>query len=271
MVTYVSQYFLACGPGFLSSEDIMETENYYNIDRVSRSQLCYLKNGNYKYYCKYIAKTLNNEDTQSMKFGRAFHKFVLENNKFNDCYFVGDGRSSDAKESVINGLEVISKKDFDIIESMSIALLQNETSRDLLFKSEKEVTFLYDYKGMEFKSLLDGVIEDQNVIFDLKTVSTLKSYDRQMLKFDQTEQVFLYSLAYAKHFKREPRFLHIAIEKTSPFEVKAFDVTDFINIGKDSVNDLIEQYNIVNNMSEDEIIAQQSQIETILSPFAEDL
>ena len=76
--------------------------DYYSHPAMSRSKLVDLDNMTpYKFWCKYIDKSIIQESTQALDFGKAFHSKILEPELFdNEFYFMPkiDRRTKVGKE-----------------------------------------------------------------------------------------------------------------------------------------------------------------------------
>lgn len=243
-------------------------KKYYEIDRMSRSQLVYLDQGFFKYMHKYVLKTLD-EDTTAMKIGRAFHKLILEGkNQFDNEFVVGKKNTKEGKELLEKGFTLITPSEFSNIQKMDTAIKDNPYMTKYIKNAVMtESPIFYKYKDVEFKSLLDGyfIDEDDHVIFDLKTTCSHDGYDSKIMKNGGSEQIFLYSYGYEQVYGVKPKFLHFAVSKSAPFETKILDVSSFYEIGKARVNRLIELYKKFLVTPKNEII-NPTLIETVLPP-----
>lgn len=231
-------------------------QDYYDVDRLSRSSLCDLKVSNYYFWCKHIAKTVD-FDSSAMRFGRTFHCALLEPKEFKKLFAVApnvDRRTKLGKEEYqlfidnVGNKEIIDNKDNDLINDLIMQIGMYTPAKKLINVCEfKEKEFYYDYQGYSFKSKLDCVSVANNIVVDVKTVNNSKNSTQtanDVLKYDYAEQVFLYSYAFEQQYGKRPIFLFINVSKSAPYEISIYDSSCFYEYGKMIIDRLLDQYNL---------------------------
>lgn len=167
--------------------------------------------------------------TAAMRFGTAFHCFILEPQKFADQYsvFEGDRRTKEGKdkyeEIIASGRLVLSLDDYDTITAMASAIGNDADAsallRDPAGKAEVSVFWEDDYTGLKCKCRPDLWVGD--TLYDIK--STL---DASPIGFPHEVKKFGYGLS-AVHYMagtQAKRFIFIAVEKKAPYAVALYEL-----------------------------------------------
>ena len=123
----------------------ISNEEYRNERGISKSALWEIRKSPLHFKWKIEHPQ---EDTPALIFGRAVHKWVLEEETFFDEFAVApicDKRTKDGKETWTNfelksaGKDLVKAEDFEIIKDMKVELLKNEMIVNLL-TGKKEVS-----------------------------------------------------------------------------------------------------------------------------------
>ena len=224
--------------------------NYYNDkDYVSNSILNYLSN-NSPEYCRYM---MDNPQpaTSAMKFGSALHMNVLQPEEFNKHYAIApkfDKRTKqgkqDAAEFANNNMfkTVLSEKDYDLIEMLTLKLMKDSDAKTLLTRGLKEHIIAWHNEEYDIKcrGMLDVYRPDQNIIVDLKTTqdSSYNAYASSVRKFKYYKQAAFYMDAV-----RAQEFYIVAIEKNPPFSINIIELgEDLLDRGREMYNRELEIY-----------------------------
>lgn len=197
------------------------------------------------------------EDTAALLFGRASHKWILEEESFHEEFAICpniDRRTKDGKiqyETFLlesNGKDVITQSDFEQMQAMKTELLKNEMVVNLL-RGKKEVSLfgVDELTGEKIKARPDILTEigDQLIIIDYKSCESAKTEDfmRSALNYGYHVQVAMYSEVVKQNFHKEPIFIFVAQEKKEPFAVNILKADEyFMQYGVDTFRELIGIY-----------------------------
>lgn len=234
--------------------------NYYKRPEMSRSKLCELDgNTPYFWFCKNIEKSIEDKDTKSLNFGRAFHISILEPQKIENEIVVEptfNKRTNQGKADYAKFLEdnqkkiIISKSELEILQNMhmSLNLDRHKESKDILSKCDKfEDEFYFNLMGVDFKAKLDAINTKDHIIVDVKTCKKAfensKKFAQEMINYHNAEQVYIYTEAYKQKYNAYPEFYFITFEKEKPFEIQIFNASQLYEYGEYKVRNLINKYN----------------------------
>ena len=197
------------------------------------------------------------EDTPALIFGRAVHKWVLEEETFFDEFAIApicDKRTKEGKETWNSfelasvGKDLIKSEDFEIIRSMKAELLKNEMVVNLL--SGKKETSLFgvdDLTGEKIKARPDILTEigDTLIVADYKSCESAETdaFMRSALNYGYHLQVAMYSEVVKQNYGKEPIFIFIAQEKVEPYAVNILQADKYFHqYGVDTFRELIGIY-----------------------------
>lgn len=180
----------------------------------------------------FISKT---EESQSLRFGSAFHAFCNEPEVFSREYIIcpeDDKKSAIYKEykrKAEKGAIVLSRSEFKTIEVMSKKLFDHPDSSKLLKNSKSEVSFFSQdtETGLWKKCRVDSI--KGRSVSDLKT-----TVNASPLSFARDARKFLYRISasyYLEIISEVMNELHkdfylIPCEKVDPYEVAVYRVSD---------------------------------------------
>ena len=189
--------------------------------------------------------------TPAMKLGSAIHMNVLQPEEFNKNYAVSpkfDKRTKVGKEDYKNFINnnlsktIISESDFEIIEQVTLKLMKEPLVRAMLQNGEPEkiITWHNEHYDVDCKGMLDYYRPEADMIIDLKTTKdcSYKGFMNSVKKFKYHKQAAFYMDAVKAY-----RFIIIAVEKTPPFAINVFELSDnMIDEGRDMYNQELEIY-----------------------------
>lgn len=196
-------------------------------------------------------------DTASLKFGRAYHKFMLEPYDFDNEYIVSpkfDRRTKDGKEQYAafekeaNGKEIIDEETYEKLTKMREVLYATPYVKALINGEHEKSFFWVDSKtGIKCKCRPDsfGKFGSQNVIVDLKTTSDAETdaFMRSAIKYNYDVQAAHYSEGLEEIYKKEYIFVFIAQEVNAPYLVNVLQADEFfMQNGRDVRNEMLETY-----------------------------
>lgn len=231
-------------------EDMPDKE-YRAHPAVSQSELKNL--AKCPLYYKYRKE--NPCETEAMKAGRMIHTYILEQEKFEQEYFITPkvtrrGKAWDEIKEKAAGKEIVFKEELENAKGMRDMLLKLEFFKDALAKSSKEVSVFWqdDDVGIDCKARIDGYSEYYNILYDLKTTRDClaSTFKRQFFSLRYQIQAAFYMDAIAKVTGKMPQgFILFAVEKEPPFLCKSYFI-DFrdetIQVGRDEYKYLLNYY-----------------------------
>jgi len=194
------------------------------------------------------------EETEAMKFGRAFHTFVLEPNIFNEEFITPDNwptkpnkRSTEKTVKAygewinsLDGKQPIASDDVITICAMSIAINKHPFASKLLKEGVSETTIIWTdiETGIQCKVRPDRIPDgNKGVILDLKSTSNASSYSfkTDCIKYGYARECGMYmeGFAMAKNaLFKDLVFAFIAVEKEPPYRVEVYTLDiDFVQYG----------------------------------------
>jgi len=212
--------------------------------------------------CQQKMNGLIKEQTKSYyELGTAAHLFILEgpaafherytvangpvNPKTGNCY----GRDTKKFEEWIaeveaSGMKIVSDEEFQDIQAMADSI-EESNAAELLHYGRPEVTIRGILKGVPCQSRLDFLDLDRVRIVDLKTTESLERFDRDFFKFKYDKQLAFYRsmVAGLALSDRVPEVYVIAVEKSPPYRVHSWQVTEATLSAAGEVNKLLlDQY-----------------------------
>lgn len=232
----------------------MSQKDYRAAEGVSRSELFAINKTplHFKYQQEHPK-----EDTKSLKFGRAAHKYILEKDDFfNDFAIepVVDRRTKTGKEeyqAFVDGLgekESISAEEFQIIQDMDAAIQLNPIAVALLTgEHEKDFFWIDDMTGEKCKCRPDCLTEyeGKKYIVDYKTTDSCEDghFERSCRKYGYKFQAGMYREGVFQNTFEDYGFAFVAQEKTAPYAVRVYFCSEeFINEGYDIYRELLGTY-----------------------------
>lgn len=196
-------------------------------------------------------------DTPSLKFGRAYHKFMLEPFDFVNEYAVMpkvDRRTKEGKEEYAafekeaEGKEVIDEETQEKLIAMREVLYKTPYVKNLI-KGEHEKSFFWTDAGTGIKCKCRpdsfGVFGSRNVIIDLKTTSDAETsaFMRSALKFNYDVQAAHYTAGLEEIYGKEYTFIFIAQEVKAPYLVNVLQADSyFMENGRDVRDTMLKTY-----------------------------
>jgi hypothetical protein len=239
--------------------------NYYDNPAMSQSKLKDLKKSPKHFWAKHINPDREpQEETEAMRFGKAFHMYLLEPQKFMTSYVVApniDKRTKIGKEihavfmANSEGKYVISENDIKTIKCMRDSILNKKSSR-ILFNgglAEHELYWRDRETGINCKAKPDYHFKPcelfpNGAIIDPKTTGSANAeeFSKSIYNFGYHNQAAWYCDAYKEEYGTDidPIFINVPIEKETPYEC-GFYVADeiMIKMGRKENRRLLNLYN----------------------------
>lgn len=218
--------------------------NKSSLDKINKSP------SHYQYFL-----TNHEEETEAMKFGSAFHDYLLLPATFKENYAVGDkwdlrtkigkeGKS--AFESANIGKMVVSQQDLIKFEGMKWSIMQDPIGSNLLTAGKPEVTCLWhdDLYDLDCKARADLYIPENKMLVDIKTTTdgSFNAFQRSISNFRYHSQAGFYIDGFSK-FSPIEYFTFIVVEKSAPYATAIYCLdAESIERGKESIRKNIETY-----------------------------
>lgn len=226
-------------------------EEYYNdYEFITNSQLGWFEKS--PMYYEYRRRMGSSQPTQAMVFGDAFHKSVLEPDKFKEEFVMApnvDRRTKKGKEewaefvsSLSPHQKALTANEYDDVYNMTQIILSNPTTMDLLSGGEPEKVMVWDdpTTNVPCKGKLDYVRED--CVIDLKTTRDCSktAFLESCIKYGYIRQAAFYCSAAGVE-----SFIFIAIEKTPPYIMNVFQIhATRLEQGRVEFTTLLERYSM---------------------------
>lgn len=232
----------------------MTNKEYRENAAISRSELWQMNKTplHFKYNQEHPK-----EDTPSLAFGRACHKYILEKDDFSNEFVVApkiDGRTKAGKEEWAHftfenmGKEIITGDDMAVIEDMAEAINSVPIARELLTGIHEKSFFWTDEEtGVDCKCRPDCLseYEGKKYIVDYKTTDSCedRAFERSVRKYGYKFQAGMYREGVFKNTFDDYGFAFVAQEKKAPYAVRVYICTpEFIDQGYDQFRELIGKY-----------------------------
>lgn len=210
----------------------MTDEEYHADPALSSSMIRYLaKEGSYRYWAKFIAKTIPDKDTDALRFGRLFHRRM----QFPNSWALGlyrvqkcDARTKAGKliieksiEAVNSGMTLIDESDVATLDAMYDAVMEHPGCRELLeMQGVAESSWFAQcrYTGMEVKARPDWMLPHTLVDFKTTEALTQREFERNVLEYGYDCQADWYM-----RVTGVPAFAVVAITKKAPHEAHLYE------------------------------------------------
>ena len=232
----------------------MTNKEYREHEGISKSRL--FKIAKSPFHFKYEIEN-QQQDTKSLLFGRAAHKYVLEGDMFFQEFAIGpsvDRRSKAGKEeydrfvSNNKGKDIISAEEYRIIQQMSGVIRSNPYADRLLTGTYEQSFFWTDeITGETCKCRPDCITEyeGQRYIVDYKTTDSCEDghFERACRKYGYKLQAGMYTEGLFQNTFESYGFAFVAQEKAAPYAVRIYICTpEYIAQGYDQFRELIGVY-----------------------------
>lgn len=235
-------------------EEISNAE-YRSREGISSSDLKKMMKSMATY--KWYKDNPEDSDSQALLFGRFYHKFILENDCWEDEFAVApycDKRTKAGKEAweqfckENEGKDIVTQQDYETVVAMREAFMKTPFA-PFLIKGEHEKSFFWtdEKTGVPCKCRPDSIvkIKEQYVCIDLKTTTNAETdaFMKQSYKLGYDLQAEHYCQGLKHIYGEDFKFIFIAQEKTEPYLCNVLEADEyFMQSGKELRNMLLEQY-----------------------------
>jgi exodeoxyribonuclease VIII len=206
----------------------------------------------YKYW-----KDNPQEDTPSLLFGRAAHKYILETYDFYNEFAVApscDRRTKEGKEiwnrfvADSEGKDIITEEQFKQIDEMRNYAYATPFVNKLL-SGEKELSFFGtdEDTGLALKVRPDCITEwnGKNILIDYKTCTDCENtkFYRDSIKFGYDLQLAYYLDVLKQNTSKDYMVVIIAQEKTAPYVTNVFQLSEnYLESGRELYKEMLKVY-----------------------------
>ena len=196
-------------------------------------------------------------DTPSLKFGRCYHKFMLEPYDFDNEFVVApkvDKRTKEGKEEYAKFLveagnkEVIDEETFEKLTAMREVLYATPYVKKLITGEHEKSFFWTDSKtGIPCKCRPDsfGTFGSQHVCVDLKTTKNAETeaFMRDAIKYNYDVQAAHYTAGLEEKYNADFDFVFIAQEVNKPYLVNVLQADEyFMRNGREVRDSMLQTY-----------------------------
>lgn len=233
----------------------MSQKVYRAAEGISRSEL--FKIARSPMHFKYAME--NPEDSASLAFGRALHKYVLEKDDFDNDFIVLpeiNRRTKAGKEeyeryqteAFETEKELVIRDDMSVIIAMYNAVMANPLAKQLLTgEHEKDFFWTDDTTGEKCKCRPDCLTEyeGKKYIVDYKSTDSCEDghFERSCRKYGYKFQAGMYTEGVFQNTFEQYGFAFVAQEKKAPYAVRVYFCSpEFVAQGYDQFRELIGIY-----------------------------
>lgn len=221
----------------IKKESIIE---YHNNPAISRSRLFNIK----KSPAYYKWSLDNPKESADLTFGKAFHKWVLEQDDFYNEFAVSpkfNRATKQGKQDYLDFMEanigkvIINEEEFEKIQAMRESIMQNPYAKQLLKNGEAETSFYWtdELTGLECKCRPDYLrdLGNKKVLIDLKSCqdADLNKIIKDSIAFGYDMQTAMYIDGISKEYnipKSDIIFIFIFVSKSEPYLVNVAEAND---------------------------------------------
>jgi hypothetical protein len=240
----------------------MDNATYHAHSAVSKSHLDLVAKSPLHYWSRYLdPNRVPQEPTAAMQIGSAVHTHILELDQWDAQYVVApagiDRRTKvgkaewDVFQTAIGTRTVISREDADLVMRIGRSVLSHPAAAYLLSlpgKAETTHMWVDEATGLQCKCRPDWLLDDGNMILDLKTTEDAisKEFQRSIAKWRYHVQASWYLDGIEKATGNRPHsFVFIAVEKKPPYACAVY-VADqqMIEIGRETARRDLDKLNI---------------------------
>jgi hypothetical protein len=232
----------------------ISNKEYRQREGLSSSELkkIMITPAHYKYW-----KENPQEDTPSLLFGRAAHKYILETYDFYNEFAVApnvDRRTKEGKETWnkfvadSEGKDVITQEQFEQIDAMRNSAYATPFVAKLL-SGDKELSFWGkdEDTGLVIKCRPDAIVEfnGRNILIDYKTCTDAENtkFYRDSIKFGYDLQLAYYRDILKQNTGLDYDVVIIAQEKSAPYVTNVFQLSEnYLENGRELYKEMLKVY-----------------------------
>lgn len=178
--------------------------------------------------------------TPAMEMGTALHCFTLDGEKKFDASYIRkpDGIKLNTKEGKewkegVGRKKVLNTGGKDdpwgSVQGMGAELAKlawfDPTQKDYI--KYNEVSYYWDWLGVNCKARLDRVLVDEGIVLDLKTTDSVdpEAFQKKVVNLGYDFQAAYYAQAASVAYGKPFRFIFVAVERKAPYTVDLFEAS----------------------------------------------
>ena len=224
-----------------------DNKYYDDTDYITNSMLSLLNKSPQHLEMHFLG---HRQESPALNFGKAFHTFVLEPEKWKDEVAVFTGKSKRGKDWTQfqednNSKTIISQSELQKITGMRRRLCAPPVTWEFIENSDHEVVsvFEWDDSGILCKGKVDCLYTDENgrrILIDVKTTQDASptAFKRSAYKYGYHRQASFYKEGF-----NADEFWFAVIEKDSPYRTGLYKCSDeFLQNGRVEINNLMVLY-----------------------------
>ncbi len=241
------------GPGL--HYDVVEGVYHQRIVGVASKSALDLVRRSAAHYKAWIDGAKEDEETDALAFGKAFHCAILEPGRFAVDYVVepafGDCRKKepkaarDAWREENKGRIWLANDDAAACDGMAASLRRHPVASKLLSGGRSEVTARWRdaETGIDCKARGDYYHEGQRILVDLKsaTDASMETFAKSAANFGYHRQCAFYTDGFGAAGAPVDLFVFVVVEKVAPFAIATYVLTpDDVAKGRTSIRRSLE-------------------------------
>lgn len=226
---------------------------YFKRPEVSKSDLDHLRRSPKAY--KYNKDVGIKFDSPSLLLGKVVHSLYLEPESFNDDFVIKptiDRRTKIGKsmwadfEAANSDKTIIDQEVFDKANGLVFRVERElgKISEVCPAKGHPEVSAFFRLNEVACRGRFDYLGED-HIIYDLKTTSSLETFEKSVANFGYHRQLAFYGLGLASLTKKFKGFKFIVIETNEPYDSAILELDmSAMRVGKTEILELLERLKV---------------------------
>lgn len=212
--------------------------NYFDVKRISNSQLGYMKRS--LDYWKY-KMSKPSEITSALLFGTGLHCAVLEPQKY-EILAESTYKTVCQKYLELYAGELLNGQKAEIDRLVEV-LKSHPVANKIFGKGEKEKELYFNYNEVECKAKLDYIDVDNGIIYDLKTTRDIEKVERSLFDYSYYRQAVFYQIGAMLEYDKNFDFRFIFISTDELPEVRVVELSDeWFEYGIMEIDYLLERY-----------------------------
>lgn len=225
---------------------IIPNTYYDDHPGISQSMLKEFSKSPRHYFCKYIEKSIEQKESESMRIGTLVHAMLLQPDKQHMFpVFDGEKRTNEQKakyaemqnEACKNGGFVVRRDEYDVACAMVESVKSTSTwgiIESHLQLTEAPLEWTCEHTDLLCKGRIDGLVgkEDKQLVVEIKTTAdaSFEGFSKSIFNFGYDLQAAHYMQAVATHIGKSPdSFLFVLVENKAPY------LTAFYELGAETI------------------------------------
>lgn len=163
------------------------------------------------------------DDNQNFRDGRLIHMMILEPDKAEELEIVSGTKATKAYKTAVEELgshKVYTSSEFNNAKRVVDALMSNDEARFYLEGMEFEVPNIGVIDDIPFRAKADCISKDWSTIVDLKTTSSISSWEWSAKNFKYNMQAELYKRIFGAE-----EFFFLVVDKNT-LDIGVYEVSD---------------------------------------------